>query len=130
VKTASPGQLVVMLYDEAIKQSDTAIELFGPDSKPKPESIERINLALGKVQDIITELMASLDFDAGGDIAKDLFALYVWFGREVLEANIRKEVSRVASVRKMLAELREAWVEAASKAQSGSSTAVGVNIAG
>jgi flagellar secretion chaperone FliS len=130
VKTASPGQLVVMLYDEAIKQSDAAIELFGRDSKPKPESIELINFALGKVQDIITELMASLDFDAGGDIAKDLFALYVWFGREVLEANIRKEVSRVVSVRKMLAELREAWAEAASKAQSGSSTPVGVNIAG
>jgi flagellar protein FliS len=130
VKTASPGQLVVMLYDEAIKQADIAIGLFGPDSKPKPENIEQINKALGKVQDVITELMASLDFDAGGDIAKDLFALYVWFGREVLEANIRKEVGRISAVRRMLAELREAWAEAAVKSQAGSSTAVGVNIAG
>jgi flagellar protein FliS len=130
VKTASPGQLVVMLYDEAIKQSDTAIELFGTDSKPKPEDIERIGRALGKVQDIITELMASLDFDAGGDIAKDLFALYVWFGREILEANIQKDPKRIASVRTMLASLREAWADAASKAQSGSGAPVGVNIAG
>jgi flagellar protein FliS len=130
IKTASPGQLVVMLYDEAIKQSDTAIALLGPDSKPRPEDIERINMALGKVQDVVTELMASLDFDAGGELARDLFALYVWFGREMLEANIRKEVGRVSAVRTMLAELREAWADAASKAQGGSSSAVGVNIAG
>jgi len=130
VKTASPGQLVVMLYDEAIKQSDTAIALLGPESKPKPEHIERINAALGKVQDVITELMASLDFDAGGEIARDLFALYVWFGREMLEANIHKEVGRVSSVRTMLAELREAWADAATKSQGGSSPTVGVNIAG
>jgi flagellar protein FliS len=130
VKTASPGQLIVMLYDEAIKQADTAVSLLGPDSRPKPEDIERINTSLGKVQDVVTELMASLDFDAGGEIAKDLFALYVWFGREVLEANIRKEVGRIESVRNMLAELREAWADAASKTQSGSSTPIGVNIAG
>jgi flagellar biosynthetic protein FliS len=130
VKTASPGQLVVMLYDEAIKQCDTAVELLGKDSKPKPENIERIGKALGKVQDIVTELMASLDFDAGGDLAKDLFALYVWFGRELLEANIQKDSSRIASVRAMLASLREAWAEAAQKAQNGSGAPVGVNIAG
>jgi flagellar secretion chaperone FliS len=130
VKTASPGQLIVMLYDEAIKQSDTAIALLGPDSKPKPADIERINASLGKVQDVITELMASLDFDAGGEIAKDLFSLYVWFGRELLEANIRKDVGRIQAVRAMLAELREAWADAASKTQGGSSSSVGVNIAG
>lgn len=130
VKTASPGQLIVMLYDEAIKQLDTAARYLGDDSKPRPEDIERINAALGKAQDVVTELMASLDFEAGGDIAQDLFALYVWFGREVLEANIRKEVGRVKSVRKMMADLREAWAEAASKAQGGSTSSVGVNIAG
>jgi flagellar protein FliS len=130
VKTASPGQLVVMLYDEAIKQADTAIALLGPESKPKAEDIERVNKSLSKVQDVVTELMASLDFDAGGEIARDLYALYVWFSKEILEANIRKEVGRIESVRNMLAELREAWAEAASKTQGGSSTPIGVNIAG
>ncbi len=131
VKTASPGQLIVMLYDEAIKQLDAAARYIGEASKPKPQDIERINAALGKAQDVVTELMASLDFEAGGDIAQNLFALYVWFGREILEANIRKEVGRVKSVRKMMADLREAWADAASKAQGGgSATAVGVNIAG
>jgi flagellar protein FliS len=129
VKTASPGQLVVMLYDEALKQCDMAVELLS-GGKPKPESIERINAALGKVQDIVTELMASLDFDAGGEIAQSLFALYVWFGRELLEANIRKDPGKVSTVRTMLQELRGAWAEAATKSQAGTSPSVGVNIAG
>jgi flagellar protein FliS len=82
------------------------------------------------VQDIVTELMASLDFDAGGEIAQNLFALYVWFGREILEANIRKDPEKVQSVRSMLSELRGAWAEAATKSLAGSTSAVGVNIAG
>jgi len=130
VKTASPGQLLVMLYDEAIKQCDISITAFGEGPKPRPESIERINAALGKVQDIITELMASLDFDAGGEIAQNLFSLYVWFGHEILEANIAKDAGKVKSVRGMLAELRSAWAEVATKAQGGSPAPVGVNIAG
>ncbi len=130
VKTASPGQLVVMLYDEAIKQCDKAVDFLGQDSKPRPQDIEGINKALGKVQDVITELMASLDFDAGGDIAQNLFAIYVWFGREILEANIQKDAVRVKAVRTMLADLRGAWAEAASKSQGGTSPTVGVNIAG
>ncbi len=130
VKTASPGQLVVMLYDEALKQCDIAIELSGEGSKPRPDRIERINAALGKAQDIVTELMASLDFEAGGEIAQNLFALYVWFGRELLEANIAKDTGRIKAVRGMLAELRGAWAEAALTAQGGSGSSVGVNIAG
>ena len=130
VKTASPGQLVVMLYDEAVKQCDRALELMAQDLKKHPEHIERVNVSLGKVQDIVTELMASLDFEAGGEIAQDLFALYVWFNRELMEANMEKSEKRVRSVRGQLDELRGAWAEAATKVQGGSSGAVGVNIAG
>ena len=75
VKTASPGQLVVMLYDEAIKQSDTAIRLLGSDSKPRPEDIERINMALGKVQDVITEIKAP-GFDNTTKVILDLVAAF------------------------------------------------------
>ena len=130
VKTASPGQLVVMLYDEALKQCDIAVGLLEAGSRPRPESIERVNAALGKVQDIVTELMASLDFDAGGDIAQNLFALYVWFGRELMDANIKKDPAKIRGVRGMLHELRGAWAEAASKSLAGSGASVGVNIAG
>lgn len=131
VKTASPGQLVVMLYDEALKQCDLATVILREDIRKRPGEIQKVNTALGKVQDIVTELMASLDFEAGGDIARSLFALYVWFNREILDANMKKDADKVESVRKMLAELRGAWAEAATKVQGGGSQAsVGVNIAG
>ncbi len=132
VKTASPAQLLVMLYDEALKQCDIAIDYLKGDIKKHPQNIEKVNAALGKVQDILTELMASLDFDAGGEIAQNLFSLYVWFGREILDANLTKEVDRVCAVRAMLSELRGAWAEAGAKMQGGvgSQAPVGVNIAG
>ena len=131
VRTASPGQLIVMLYNEAVKQCDTALELLGVDIKERPQNIEKINLAVGKVQDIVTELMASLDFEAGGDIAKNLFSLYVFFNKELMEANIAKDRRRIATVRTMLDELRGAWVQAAAQTQgAGGEGQSGVNIAG
>jgi len=131
VRTAGPGQLVVMLYEEAVKQCDRAIDYLDTDLKKKPANIEKVNKAICKVQDIITELMASLDFDAGGDIARDLFSLYVYFNRELSESNIVKDIARVKTVRSMLSELAGAWVVAATKAQgSGDEHRSGVNIAG
>lgn len=131
VKTASPGQLVVMLYEEAVKQCDRAVELLADGIKSKPANIEKANAAISKAQDIVTELMASLDFELGGDIAKNLFSLYVYFNRELMEANIAKAPERIKAVRGMLEELRSAWSVAATQAQgSGSERAQGVNIAG
>lgn len=131
VKTASPGQLVVMLYEEAVKQCDRAVELLADGIKSKPANIEKANAAISKTQDIVTELMASLDFELGGDIAKNLFSLYVYFNRELMEANIAKVPERIKAVRGMLEELRSAWSVAATQAQgAGSERAQGVNIAG
>ncbi len=132
VRTAGPGQIIVMLYSEAVKQCDNALSFLAQDYKKKPELIEKINIAMGRVQDIITELMASLDFESGGEIAKNLFSLYIFFNREIMEANIHKDAPRLAAVRGMLDELRGAWVETVAKAGPGASPAsqVGVNIAG
>ncbi|MBU0936124.1 MAG: flagellar export chaperone FliS [Spirochaetes bacterium] len=131
VRTASPGQLIIMLYNEAVKQCDTAMELLEANLKEKPQHIEQVNKAVNKVQDIVTELMASLDFEAGGDIAKDLFSLYVYFNRELMEANIAKDRKRIGSIRNMLDELRGAWVQAAAQTQgAGGEGQSGVNIAG
>jgi flagellar secretion chaperone FliS len=131
IRTAGPGQLVVMLYEEAVKQCDRAIDFLDTDLRKKPSNIEKVNQSICKVQDIVTELMASLDFDAGGDIARDLFALYVYFNRELTEANITKDIGRLKSVRTMLGELSSAWAVAATKAQgAGGERRPGVNIAG
>lgn len=131
VRTASPGQIVVMLYTEAVKQCDIAVDFIKKDMKKNPQNIEAYNHSLTKVQDIITELMASLDFEAGGDIAQNLFALYMFFNREILDANIRKDAEKVGMVRRMMDELRGAWATAVSQTQSGGREVTsGINIAG
>jgi flagellar protein FliS len=131
IRTASQGQLIVMLYDEAVKQLDIALETVAA-AKTKPHAIERYNKAVVKTQEIITELMASLDFDVGGDIAKNLFSLYNWFNRELLQANISKDEPRIRAVRDMMNDLRSAWQEISAKhsAEAGGRPTSGVNIAG
>jgi len=132
IRTANPGQLIVMLYDEAVKQLDFALE--GLSGQKSPSTIETINKAIVKTQEIITELMASLDFEVGGDIAKNLFSLYSWFNKELLEANLSKDAARIAAVRAMVDDLRTAWHEIVRiSTADGTSRAVaqnGVNIAG
>jgi flagellar protein FliS len=134
IKTASQGQLIIMLYDAAVKHLDRGLELLNLNTKGKrdPGRIEKINKAVLKAQEIITELMASLDFDQGGEIAQNLFSLYSWFNQELLEANVRQDSRRITIVRNMVNELRGAWNEAASKtsAEIMNRPAVGVNIAG
>lgn len=106
VKTASQGRLIVMLYDEAIRQMDLAIvEMDKPRKK-----LDSIHNAISKAQDIITELMASLDFEKGGEISNNLFSLYMYFNRKLVEANISKDLAPLKEVRKFMADLREAWV--------------------
>lgn len=126
VRTASGGKIVVMLHDEAIKQLDSAIALLEVDTK----ELDRVSNAILKAQDIITELMVSLDFDKGGEIAPKLFGLYRFFNDQLMEANIQKEASPLQSVRNFLEELRDSWVQILGKTQVQGSTVTGVNIAG
>ena len=133
IKTAGQGQLIVMLYDEAVKQLSRAIELLeaNQNEKKDPAKIEIISKAVMKTEEIITELIISLDFEQGGEISKNLFSLYTWFNRELMEANISQDIKRVTTVRDMLSELRNTW-SAISKnvVDQPNREAVGLNIAG
>ena len=134
VKTASQGQLIIMLYDEVVKHLDRGLELLGLNTggKKNPGNIEKISKAILKAQEIITELTVSLDFEQGGEIARNLFSLYTWFNRELLEANIHQDPHRVTAVRNQLNELRSAWAEIAAKnsSETPGKAVTGVNIAG
>ena len=107
VKTATQGRLIVMLYDEGLKQLKTAENEFH-SSQPK---LELVHNAIVKAQDIITELMVSLDFEKGGDIAQNLFHLYMYFNQKLVDANLSKDVSNLHEVFKLMSDLRDAWVE-------------------
>jgi flagellar protein FliS len=134
VKTASQGQLIIMLYDEAVRQLDMGLDLLGKHlpAKKDPGKIEQISKAILKTQEIITELMVSLDFDQGGEIAKNLFSLYTWFNHELLEANIHQDLKQITVIRGMICELRDAWSEIIAKntAEGIGQPSTGVNIAG
>jgi flagellar protein FliS len=134
IKTASQGQLIIMLYDKTLQYLDRGLELLGMNESGKkdPGKIEEINKSILKAQEIITELTVSLDFEQGGDIAKNLFSLYTWFNHELLEANISQDLRRVTAVRDMIGELRNAWNEIAVKnpAEKTGKVVSGLNIAG
>jgi flagellar protein FliS len=125
VRTASGGKIIVMLYDEAIRQLDSAID--GLDSGSR--QFDRISNSILKAQDIITELMVSLDFERGGDIAPKLFSLYQYFNDQLMQGNISKDPEPVRSVRSLMDELRGAWAQIAGTTQVQGRVA-GVNIAG
>jgi flagellar protein FliS len=123
-----------MLYDAAVKHLDRGLDLLDKNAtgKKDPGKIELINKAVLKTQEIITELMVSLDFEQGGEIAKNLFSLYTWFNKELLEANIKQDIRRITIIRNMLNELRGAWNEVVAKnaSESAGKAVTGVNIAG
>ena len=127
VKTAGQGRLIVMLYDEAIKQLDHAAqEMVNPGKK-----LDVVHNCIVKTQDVITELMASLDFEKGGEIAQNLYSLYSFFNQQLVDANIQKKPEKIQEVRNLMAELREAWAAIEGKTQvNGNSAPLGVNIAG
>jgi flagellar protein FliS len=134
IKTASQGQLIIMLYNEAVRQLDQALDMLelNNSGKKDPGRIEKINKSVVKTQEIVAELMVSLDFEQGGDIARNLFALYTWFNRELMEANINHDVRRVSVVRNQIDLLRGSWQEivATNAAETANREVVGLNIAG
>lgn len=103
VMTAPKKKLLIMLYDGAIKNLKLA-EMALPNKE-----IENVNLYLTKTQDIIFELMTTLNFEVGGDIAKNLYQLYDYMSNRLVRANIDKDIEAVREVKKYLEELRDTW---------------------
>lgn len=110
ILTASPGQLVLMLYDGALKALALARDAFtNPPEDPK--RIAAINTQLLKAQAILNELQNGLNMEAGGEFARTLHRLYDYHNRRLLEANMRKQVEPVIEVERLVRELRDAWAQ-------------------
>lgn len=114
INTATQGRLVVLLYEGAVKQLSQAIALFEPDGKILAKNIEKFGNYIQKAEAIISELEVSLDMEKGGEIAKNLMALYLYFNEELMQANISKDKERIESILKMLKDLTESWRQIAS----------------
>ena len=109
VNTASQGRLVVLLYEGAVKHLNAAISMFDSDNRLKPGDIEQFGIHLQKTQAIITELQVSLDMEKGGDIARNLMSLYLYFNEEIMDATIKQNKEKLQFILKMVNELADSW---------------------
>ena len=109
VETASPGRLILMLFDGAVRFLSAAEAGF--EIEELRERNEAINNNLVRVQNIVTELQRSLDLQKGGEFARNMYALYDFMSTQIMEANIRKDVEPVKTVSRLLGDIRDAWLE-------------------
>jgi flagellar protein FliS len=109
VLTTNPGNLVLMLYDGIARFLHQAIDAHG--ILEDAERIQKMNTNILKAQAILVELRANLDFNAGGDYARDLDRLYDYYLRRLLQANLHKSVEPISEVIRLVAELRSGWDE-------------------
>lgn len=105
VTTASPLQLVIMLYDGALR--------FMEAGKHGMRLNDRFgqNESLKKAQRILTELMATLDTEKGGEVAKSLFSLYSYAHSRLVDANLEDDPAPIDESIEIVSTLRESWVE-------------------
>ncbi|HEV7928072.1 MAG TPA: flagellar export chaperone FliS [Verrucomicrobiae bacterium] len=108
-QTATPGQLVLMLYDGALRFLDKAQAGFEYED-PKHFN-ETINNNILRAQAIIHELNASLDMKAGAEVASNFRSLYNYFYRRLTEANHTKQKAPLEEVISHIRELRDSWAE-------------------
>ncbi|SCA58521.1 Flagellar protein FliS [Chlamydiales bacterium SCGC AB-751-O23] len=133
IESASPGELVILLYDGAIDYLTKAQNALQEDGIDR---IEKFHNNLISCQNIITELTASLDMEKGGEIAKNLFRLYDFMYRKLVSANLEKNNEDLSSIKNMLVQLRDAWMKVVGKemgktdSQSAQSTIANLDLQG
>ena len=111
VLTATPEQLVVMLYDGAVRFLRQAEVALGEGAFL--HGFEK----LGRGEAILDELLATLNMDTG-EIAERLQAIYVFCKKTLIEARLQRSPEKVAHVIALLTNLREAWAKLSEQAAS------------
>ncbi len=113
VEADEPMGLVVKLYDGMLGFLRTGAEaLAAQDRARAAESIRRAT-------DIVGELQAVLDLDAGGEVASNLDRLYSYARRRIVEAHAKNEPAGLLEVVRLLTPLRDAWNEAWARQRAG-----------
>jgi flagellar protein FliS len=105
--TAPPGQIILMLYDGALRFLERALSGF--DKVDPAEYNMTVNNNLQRARDIIRELDCALDVERGGELALTLHRLYEYFEHRIHASNVRKKREGVEEVVKHLNVLRDAW---------------------
>jgi len=112
ITTSDPVKLIIMCYEGVIDNLKLAKE------KIKEKDYEKKAKAIIKAQDIINELICSLNFEKGGEIAGNLESLYNYMLRRILQGDLNKDVKAIEEVIGIFTELLSAWQEVESKPES------------
>ena len=103
VQSSSPLELVVLLYDGALRHLVAA-----KDATLRNDLIARRE-AFSKVMAIITELQSTLNIEQGGQVAASLDALYTYMTGRLIDSTAKKDIAGIEEVERLLRPLREAW---------------------
>jgi flagellar secretion chaperone FliS len=106
IQTASKEQLLIMLFDGAIRFCKVAKNAMSKGN------LEESNKNLLKAQRIISEFMGSLDFEIGGEVSKNLFNLYEYLHYRLVQGNIKRKPEMIDEVIEHLVGLRDTWNQA------------------
>lgn len=112
VATATPGQLLTMLYDRLARDLDAAEQGLGV------RNIQATHTALIHAQDIVHELNATLDISVWKE-GEALKRLYDWVIEQLIEANMTKDVQFVHNARDVIEPIRRAWHQVANSGVTG-----------
>ncbi len=101
--TASPGELILMLYDGAIRFGNLAMDAI------EKKEIEKAHINIVKIENIIKEFQASLDFKY--PVAKEFNNVYTYLLQRLIEANMKKDNEIMEEIMGHLRTMRDTWKE-------------------
>lgn len=107
VANMSPARQVVFLYGHVLASLRQASRHLAQ------KDIEARERSMSKARDILSELLCTLDFEQGGQIAKNLAGLYGWFIDETFQIEATRDAARLTRLIGLVAELHGAWEQAA-----------------
>ena len=103
VNTASPGKLVLLLYQGAIRAMKQGIDMI------EKKDFEGKGNALIKAQDFVMELNMALDMNVGGEISNSLRQLYVYIYKRLVDANLDLNTGYIEECVSIMERLLDAW---------------------
>jgi len=114
ISTATKEQLLLITYDIAIRScrmAEAAIDTEGG----RHQDMDLAHREILRAQDVIRELMVTLNTEKGGEMAQNLMRLYDYMYQQLVEANIKKDARNIRTVLTMLEDLKSTWEEALMK---------------
>lgn len=103
VQTATPHQLINLLFDGALRQLTTAQFAL------QQNNLSDKGVAISKALDIFDGLRSALNMEQGGQIAQNLDALYDYMQRQLIQANLQNDTGRIEEVIHLLREIKTGW---------------------